>query len=173
MKNIIIITLLFTTLLNAQKESVHITLGIDPSIVLNEQTVDFNITFSDAQDIFKIPFRVGLAFEVFPKRDYYSAHAILEKPILDTNYFYGSLGVEFGSIFRDNVPVHPNTEVDRTALFNYMSYGVNGKMIYWVTQKIGIGLRANYKTRPDLAHRWGKSADKYRFSGYINISVSL
>ena len=162
MKKLLLI-LLISISANAQ---VSVSIAIDPTMAINGA---YETSTSGALDlILRIADRtrnleVGFQLEYFKdlKPSYYSygmfANQII--PIRDKNEIYA--GIEANLLMR---------KLERSTV-GFLSVGVNAGYRFYIGN-FGIGLEANYKTRPDFKGLWG-SNKKGTESGYITFTYKL
>jgi hypothetical protein len=64
------------------------------------------------------------------------------------------------------IPTLEATIIIRESL-NHLNAGINGELIYMITDNLGISAIANYSTGTDLNYYYG--GKNYRFSGYFGL----
>ena len=165
----LIILLLSMIYFNANAQEVH--LAIDPYPLYDGQGID--ITFGANTPIINDRLFVGLLFEWFPNKEYFSYQGILDYPIWITEKIETRLGVEYGRILRDHVITHKGYPENGTSMASFITYGVNGQVNYWFTEHIGAFSCLNYKYRGDSVYLWEDAATVWEYSVRIGIKYKF
>ena len=154
-KKIIITTLCMLLVCSVMSQDKQFRLTIDPQMVLQEQSLDIRAEF-------KID-NIAIFYENFSNRGYQSFGLNYDFPIAEKGNFNNYLGLEVGEIIRK---FEHNSG-------GYFYYGVNHKVTYWISDNFGLYLQNNFIRRTDLTAIYGSNADKFRYSNYLGIYITL
>jgi hypothetical protein len=167
---IVIIVLLICFLGWKAKGQTHLEFQLDPMMLIEEDGLDITFAATTDQRIFGKDFRFGALLEMYSKRQYYGAGLTLDYPI-DLSFKWNiSGGVELGYIFRQDIHLK---DAYKNMDYYFLTYGFNGKVIYWLGDSWGLSVRGNYKLRSDVYNQTFKDSDKWRFSSYGGIVLYL